>query len=202
MNHLIEMAMQQTILPGLDPMVVLKSFIAISIAELGDKTQFAVILLASRGESTRAFLGGFTGFAFVNTLGILFGSSISSFVPFSVLEIGSSLIFLLLGALMLREEGEIEVKWSKPGLLASFYFVTSMELGDKTNLSSVAMAMGEHSPVSVLAGMLISSAFMMGLGSVLGSKMGKLLSSERTKLLSSLAFFSFGLYLLADALLS
>lgn len=78
------------------------AFITLFLAELGDKTQLAVITMAAGTESKVAvFLGGATALVLVTLIGVLAGSVLSQYVPTEWLHRIVAVAFIVIGALML-----------------------------------------------------------------------------------------------------
>jgi len=83
---------------------VTTSFVLIAIAELGDKTQLAIIALSAEYSATiQVFLGSMLAFALTSALGVVLGTIISRYVSARYIKIGSSLIFIVFGALFIFE---------------------------------------------------------------------------------------------------
>ncbi|KPU62228.1 membrane protein [Thermococcus sp. EP1] len=76
-------------------------FIAIFLAELGDKTQLATMAFASKYGWMKAFLGAILGLAFVNLIGAFVGDKIGDALPLEVIHKGAGLLFILFGILMI-----------------------------------------------------------------------------------------------------
>lgn len=78
------------------------TFGTILLAELGDKTQLAVIGITGRTDSTLAiFSGAMLSFAIVTIGGILIGKGLFKVVPNEYIRIGAGLLFIVIGLLML-----------------------------------------------------------------------------------------------------
>ena len=78
------------------------AFLTLFLAELGDKTQLAVITMTASTESkVSVFLGASTALVFVTILGVLFGGVISEYVPAEWLQRIVAAAFILIGVLML-----------------------------------------------------------------------------------------------------
>jgi putative Ca2+/H+ antiporter (TMEM165/GDT1 family) len=80
------------------------SFILITIAEFGDKTQFMVIALTAQyGAPIMVFLGAILAFACVVGIGIIVGKKLSKKVDTKWIELGSGILFMCIGALFIIE---------------------------------------------------------------------------------------------------
>ena len=85
----------------MDWRVFAATFTALFVAELGDKTQLAVITLTSRHQNPwSVFLGATAALAAVTLIGVLFGQALTSFIPEAMLRKIASGLFVLLGILM------------------------------------------------------------------------------------------------------
>jgi len=80
---------------------VLYVFIAIFLAELGDKTQLATIAFASKYGWVKAFAGAILGLAVVNLIGAFIGEKIGEALPIELIHKGAGVLFILFGILML-----------------------------------------------------------------------------------------------------
>jgi len=77
------------------------TFVALFIAEMGDKTQLAAISFVSKtGKPLSVFLGAVLALALVTLIGVLFGEALTRAVPQQYLEKGAALLFVAIGALM------------------------------------------------------------------------------------------------------
>jgi Predicted membrane protein len=72
------------------------TFLLITVAEFGDKTQLAVVGLSSTAVPTAVWLGSTVALASTSALGILAGRTILHKVPLGVLHKISGVIFLIL----------------------------------------------------------------------------------------------------------
>ncbi len=78
------------------------AFITLFLAELGDKTQLAVITMTSSTESkVSVFLGAASALVAVTLLGVLLGGVLSQYVPTEWLQRIVAVAFIVIGVLML-----------------------------------------------------------------------------------------------------
>ena len=78
------------------------AFITLFLAELGDKTQLAVITMTASTESKLSvFLGASLALVVVTLIGILVGGALSEFVPTVWLQRIVAIAFIAIGVLML-----------------------------------------------------------------------------------------------------
>ncbi len=77
------------------------TFVALFVAELGDKTQLAAISMTSEtGKPLSVFLGGVAALALVTLIGVAFGSALLQIVPEEYLKKAAAALFVLIGVLM------------------------------------------------------------------------------------------------------
>ena len=86
----------------MDWKLLLSTFGAIFLAELGDKTQIATLSLAAGGSSRWAvFLGSALALIATSAIAVLAGEALSRYVSPHWLRRAAGLLFLALGALFL-----------------------------------------------------------------------------------------------------
>ena len=82
--------------------VLVSTFIAFLLAELGDKTQLvAITMTAKTGKPIIVFCGAMLGLALVTALGIAFGQTITRVVPIHYVHKGAAVFFIVIGIAML-----------------------------------------------------------------------------------------------------
>lgn len=78
------------------------AFLTLFLAELGDKTQLAVITMTAKGDSKLSiFLGASLALIVVTLLAVLFGGILTQYVPTEWLQRIVALAFITIGILML-----------------------------------------------------------------------------------------------------
>ncbi len=86
----------------MDWKIIMSTFITIFLAELGDKTQLASILMTSKtNKPVLVFLGTMLAFAVVTVIGVAVGSIITKFLPINFIKIGAAIAFIIIGILIL-----------------------------------------------------------------------------------------------------
>jgi len=85
----------------MDYKIFLTAFTTLFLAEMGDKTQLAVITLtASSKKPIPVFLGAFAALGVVTLLGVLFGQGILKLIPGEVLQRIAATAFIGIGLWM------------------------------------------------------------------------------------------------------
>ncbi len=80
----------------------LSTFGLVFLAELGDKTQLATMLLVAQEKSPAAvFAGSASALVLSSFIGVVAGLAITKVVPTSFIQTGAAIAFITIGALML-----------------------------------------------------------------------------------------------------
>lgn len=81
--------------------VLLSTFALLFVAELGDKTQLAVISMTAKHKMPLwIFVGATLALAAVTALGVLGGELLTRFIPEMVLRKVAAVLFVIMGLLM------------------------------------------------------------------------------------------------------
>ncbi|MHB0876325.1 MAG: TMEM165/GDT1 family protein [Anaerolineae bacterium] len=85
----------------MDWKVMLSTFALLFVAELGDKTQLAVINMTAKHKSPLpVFLGAVLALSLVTAIGVLLGEGLTRIVPTNVLQKIAAVLFVGMGILM------------------------------------------------------------------------------------------------------
>ncbi len=152
---------------------VLIPFVAVGLAELGDKTQLAVLCLASKTRKYLQLLAGvMLAFVIADGAAILLGSFVTERVPMLYVKIVSGVVFIVFGILtLLRTKADDPRCDLKQPFASGFGLVLVSELGDKTQIASGLFAV-KFSPVMVFIGVIAALALL----SVLAVYMGRFIA--------------------------
>jgi putative Ca2+/H+ antiporter (TMEM165/GDT1 family) len=174
--------------------VFIASFLFVVLAEMGDKTQLLAMAFATRFPAKTVLAGVLVATLLNHLLAVVLGNWLTSVVPFDGIQIAASASFILFGLWTLRGdrlEGEDKKYTYSPfwTVAVAFFFA---EMGDKTQLATVALAAKYHSIIPIwlgtTAGMMVADAFGIIVGVVLGKK-----TPERfVKWFASAIFIFFG----------
>jgi putative Ca2+/H+ antiporter (TMEM165/GDT1 family) len=167
------------------------------VAELGDKTQIIILTLAARHGFKQVFIGAAAAFALLNLLAVSVGVLLYRVLPEEVIKYSVSAIFIIFGILALlpqREKDEAEgLKERRGPILSSFLLVGLMELGDKTQLSLVALTAKYSQPVSVFIGGTLALWLASLIAALIGAGLGKMISQLWLRRISGIIFIAFGI---------
>ena len=175
-------------------------FIVVSLAELGDKTQLSVLLLASKTKKHIDLLFGvILAFLVVDGIAILAGEWITNLVPTSLIKILSGSIFIIFGLWMLlskREETKSKY-YSQSPFYSGFALIFLSEWGDKTQIAAGLFATkynGLMVLIGVMTALILSSIIAIYLGKFISSKIGEKTITKVAGVLFILIGISFFLF--------
>ncbi|MEM2955606.1 MAG: TMEM165/GDT1 family protein [Nitrososphaerales archaeon] len=180
---------------------LISSFSIIALAEFGDKTQLAAITLSTRYKPVYVFLSALLAVCLVDGISILAGIVIAAFIPISWLSLGSGIVFIIFGiwTLRSRDKDEVDVKNQRLSFVTPFSLITLMELGDKTQLSIIALAAKYGSPTLIFLGVVLAYSILMGVAVALGSNLTKIIPIQYIKIGASIMFIVFGILFIFQA---
>ncbi|WP_369684957.1 TMEM165/GDT1 family protein [Candidatus Culexarchaeum yellowstonense] len=181
---------------------LIASFTVILLAELGDKTHICTMILASKSSFISVFSGAMLAFFIVDGLSAFLGGSILSILPKPVIGIVAGLTFIIFGLLSLRSSNDSSCEFNdvKASFLKTFTLISLMELGDKTQLSSILLAASFNNPTLVLIGVMLAFSIITGLSVIVGSKILRFIPMRYLRILSSIIFIILGLVMISQTL--
>lgn len=93
---------QRPVASKLDLKVLLSTFVAIFLAEVGDKTQIATLMISAQSKQPwLVFVGAASALVLTSLLGVLAGQWLSRKLPPQVLDTAAGLSFLILSVALL-----------------------------------------------------------------------------------------------------
>ncbi|HYG30524.1 MAG TPA: TMEM165/GDT1 family protein [Allosphingosinicella sp.] len=154
---------------------LLTSFVAAALAEWGDRTQLFVIVLAARFAKPGAILAGLAVAALANGVAAAIGGVlIHEMVNTRALSLLVALALLLAGAgsLIRRRPPDLSARWRTGAFVTAAVTLTLLEIGDKTQFVTFAIAARFDTVLFAVAGatagILIANAPAAVLGEALG----------------------------------
>ncbi|MCU0519098.1 MAG: TMEM165/GDT1 family protein [Anaerolineae bacterium] len=188
----------------------LSAFGLVFVAELGDKTQLAVVSQTCKFRRPWAvFLGGSLALTAVTAIGAAGGRVLNAFIPQDVIRIVAALAFVLMGFLIWREakkadaraacelpdEGECATApgvWDWRAFGATFSLLFLAELGDKTQLAVLGLASKQPSAWVAFTGGAAALTAVTAIGVVGGEKLCQLIPERLLLRISAGAFVVMG----------
>ena len=175
----------------------IEAFIMVFMGEMGDKSQFLALAFATTYPMSTVLGGVSLGIGLNHGLAILAAVLIAGvFKDMTFLQIVAGFLFLFFGlsALKMDEgEDEEEVKASSKGPLltvATAFFVG--ELGDKTQLMAMTLAMNSERPAVIFLATVSSMILVSLFGILVGKYMGKKIPQVALNYLAAFLFLLFG----------
>ena len=171
------------------------SFVVVALAEMGDKTQLIAFSLASRYRRPWVVMLGIllatlANHALAASVGVWLAATVSERVLAIVLGLG----FLAFGVWTLFPNRAPELReqrrWGPLASTAAAFFLA--EMGDKTQLATVALAARYGAPVAVTAGTTAGMLVSDGLAVFAGTWLGDVVPMGLIRAVAATLFFLYG----------
>lgn len=162
--------------------IALTVFGVVFLLELPDKTALAALLLATRHRPLPIFLGAATAFVIQSIVAVAAGSLLS-LLPREPIRIGAGLLFILMAALIVRQnlkkaeveeksEVEREERRHRQPFVTAFVVVFVGEWGDLTQLATAALQARYRSPIVVFAAATLALWLVTAIAVTVGNRLG------------------------------
>lgn len=174
----------------------LASFFFVVLAEMGDKTQLLAMAFATKYSAHKVLLAVFLATILNHALAVVTGHFLTTVVPLDVISFIAALSFIAFGLWTIRGDtlhGE-DKKVSRFGpvvTVAIAFFLA--EMGDKTQLATISLAVKYQDMISVLMGTTCGMVVADFIGIIFGIMMRKHMPQRSVKAISALVFILFGL---------
>jgi len=187
---------------SLTPLIA--SFVLIAVAELGDKTQIAVITLSSRFKALSVFSGAMLAFLLTTGIAVAIGDALTLVLPIFWIRITAAAIFLVFGLytiISIKRETQVKAKETRNVVFSSFSLIALMELGDKTQFAVIALSAQYEFPLLVYLGVMLAFTLITGLGVTAGTALTRFVPLKHIQLGSGIIFIVLGMLFLINAIL-
>jgi Ca2+/H+ antiporter, TMEM165/GDT1 family len=175
----------------------ISSLLFVTLAEMGDKTQLLAMAFATRFPARTVLAAVFTATLLNHAMAVAAGQLLSTVIPVDVVAFVAAFSFILFGLWTIRGdtlEGEDQRRNAHgPFLTVGIAFFLA-EIGDKTQLATISLAVEYGDALAVLLGTTTGMVVADGLGIVLGATLGKRLPDALIRLVSAGVFVGFGLF--------
>ncbi|WP_129599034.1 TMEM165/GDT1 family protein [Anaerophilus nitritogenes] len=171
-----------------------KSLFLIFMAEMGDKTQILAMTFATKFTVYEVLIGVFIGSLLNHGIAVALGAYLSNVIPLDKMQIVAGFLFIGFGLWTLKKDEEEQEQQNRnigPILTVAVAFFIG-ELGDKTQLSAITLAVDSSYPIFVLIGTVSGMLLTSGLAIVVGSKIGDKVPEIAIKIASASIFMIFG----------
>ncbi len=174
----------------------------VGLGEMGDKTQVLALLLAVRYQRSWPILAGIF-IATLLTMGVtaLIGTTISSFMPPSLLRWVLVAMFFAVAAWTLVPEGddddeEMPMKSSSSLVLTAFITFILAELGDKSQVATLVMAAKYGDFALVMAGATLGEMIAISPAVLLGKTTAQWIPMKWVRVAAAAIFAALGAWVL------
>jgi putative Ca2+/H+ antiporter (TMEM165/GDT1 family) len=174
----------------------LASLAVVVLAEMGDKTQLLAMAFATQYRWQTVMWGVFAATVFNHLFAVAVGVYLTKFIPIEYVQLAAAASFILFGLWTIRgdelADEDKKTSYNPFWTVAIAFFIA--EMGDKTQLATVALAAKFNALLPVwmgsTAGMMVADA----IGIIAGIVLGKRIPERTVKWFAALVFIFFGLY--------
>ncbi|MBX9642977.1 MAG: TMEM165/GDT1 family protein [Novosphingobium sp.] len=181
----------------------LSSTAVVALAEIGDKTMLLAIVLAARLRAPWAILAGILAATLANhALAALLGKEVAGLLEAPWFRVAVALGFVAMAAWTLvpdkLDDDENAVRTRSSAFLTTLVSFFLVEMGDKTQVATIALAAHYQSVLAVTAGTTLGMMLANGPAVFLGETIEKRLSMKLTRTLAAMLFLVLGLWQLTE----
>jgi putative Ca2+/H+ antiporter (TMEM165/GDT1 family) len=195
----------------LDWKLFLSTYILIFLAELPDKTAFAILLMASRNRAWPVFLGTSAAFIIQSLVAVVFGRYLT-LLPEKWVHLAAGILFLAFAVSVLRrkiEEDKHEAEKLASGAdrsgfwkvtLACFWVIFIAEWGDLTQLATASLVAQYSQPILIFVSATLALWSVTVIAVIAGRHAGQLFKPRVLNRIAGAAFTLVGLYFIRSFL--
>jgi putative Ca2+/H+ antiporter (TMEM165/GDT1 family) len=175
---------------------LIPSFIFVVLAEMGDKTQLLAMAFAVQYSAYKVLIAVFLATLLNHSLAVAAGKLLTVIIPMEIISFTAAFSFIIFGLWTIRGdelEGEDKRK-SRFGpvmTVAIAFFIA--EMGDKTQLATISLAVKYKDMLSVLMGSTLGMVVADAIGIIAGIVLKKHIPQRTIKWVSACIFILFGL---------
>lgn len=176
---------------------LIASFLFVVLAEMGDKTQLLAMAFATKYRAHKVLIAVLLATLLNHSLAVLTGHFLATVIPLDIISFVAAISFIVFGLWTIRGDtldGE-DKKESRFGPIVTVgiaFFLA--EMGDKTQLATISLAVEYKNMFSVLMGTTLGMVVADAVGIVVGIVMRKHLPDRAIKWIAALIFVLFGLH--------
>lgn len=179
--------------------MIIQSFFLVVASEMGDKTQLLALVLASRYRKPWVIMAGILVATLLNHgLASWLGGWISSLVAPQTLSWILALTFFAFAAWLLIPDKDEEIKEEHRfgAFLTTVVVFFLAEMGDKTQLATVALGARFNAPLTVTLGTTAGMLVADGLAVFFGEKLTERIPMKWVRIFACVLFVLFGIGIL------
>lgn len=182
--------------------VLLSATTLILLMEIGDKTMLTTMCLSAQYRKPwYVLIVSLTALAVSSIMAVLLGTFLSTALPLDIIIYISGFLFIGLGVYSFVGFEEEEQSCEKPGTLVSmFTLILFSELGDKSQLAILALAVQSLFPIWVFVGAIVGFVIVNAIGVAVGDKISEKLPMRGIRISTGFIFIAFGILILFSIL--
>jgi putative Ca2+/H+ antiporter (TMEM165/GDT1 family) len=183
--------------------VLLSATGLILLMEIGDKTMLTTMCLSAQYRKPWfVLMASLTALAASSIIAILLATLLATALPLSIIIYISGLLFIGLGVYsFLGLDNEEEQSCENRGTVFSmFTLILFSELGDKSQLAILALAVQSIFPIMVFLGAILGFIIVNAIGVVVGDKISSKLPMRGIRVSTGIIFIVFGILILFGVL--
>lgn len=173
----------------------LTSLAIVVLAEMGDKTQLLAMAFATRFKWQTVMWGVLAATILNHLFAVVVGTYLTQFMPMEYVQIAAAASFIVFGLWTIRGDqldGEDKANRYSPFWTVAIAFFIA-EMGDKTQLATVALAAQFNTVIPVWMGTTAGMMIADGIGIIIGIVLGKKIPERTVKWIAAMIFILFGL---------
>lgn len=174
----------------------LTSLAFVVLAEMGDKTQLLAMAFATRYCWRTVMWGVFAATILNHLFAVVVGSYLTHLIPMNYIQLAAAASFVIFGLWTIRGDelnGEDKACKRTPFWTVAIAFFIA-EMGDKTQLATVALAAQFNAIIPVWLGTTTGMMIADGIGIIIGIVLGKRIPERAVKWFAAVVFIGFGLF--------
>ncbi len=173
------------------------------LMELGDKTMLTTICLSAQYRRPGlVLLVTMVALATSSVIAVIIGYILSATLPIEIITYVSGILFIVLGIYTLAtSNSDIPDTCDNPGtVFGMFSLVLVSELGDKSQITILALAAQTPFAIMVFAGSIIGFLVVNALGALAGNRVAVRIPLKIVKKIVGLIFILFGVLIVMGIL--
>ncbi len=183
--------------------ILLASIAVVALAEIGDKTMLLAIVLAAKLRAPWQIVAGIFFATIANhALAAFVGSEVAGLIQATWFRAAVALGFVAMAAWTLVpdkfEDDDDAVKQRGGAFLTTLVAFFLVEMGDKTQVATVALGAQYHMVAVVAAGTTIGMMLVNAPAVFLGDRLTRIVPLKAARIAAALLFLALGLWQLAE----
>lgn len=173
------------------------SFLFVVLAEMGDKTQLLAMAFASRYPWQKVLIAVFFATALNHGIAVVAGKLLTVVVPLNIISFAAAVSFIIFGLWILHRDtlgGEDKRQERFGPVLTVVIAFFLAEMGDKTQLATVSLAVQYRNMLNVLMGTTLAMVVADAIGIAFGVLLRKHLPDKAVKWAAASLFILFGIF--------